>query len=498
MLARYTAFIRGVSVNRWGRTGVVLTTSAFFTFIVLELFRLSGLMTNAYMGLISYLLFPSLFVIGLILIPVGWWKAKKDSGKTGRELIEAQFGKDNTERGFFGSRIFLMIAFFTGANVLFLTLASMQMMSFMDEAEFCGTACHSVMSPEWTTYQDSPHARVACVECHVGEGVDALVASKLNGTWQMISITFDLLERPIPTPVHQLRPARETCEKCHWPEKQYGGRMQTRVAYRNDSTVTPEYTTLYLRVDGAAAMQRSGVHWHVSADNEVRYASVGDEREEMIWIKVRQADGSFKRFENTQLTASPEDYEHERVFDCVDCHNRATHIYEDPHEAIDKRITERLLDRSLPFIRREGLAALTASYPDSAQAMERIAAHIEGFYRRQYPSLATGRMDAIDSAIATLKGIYNRNIFHNMNIEWNAYPSHIGHRGTTDGCFRCHTNQMKDAEGVSIRSDCGLCHSILANQASDPYEILKPIDTSDIEYLEKRALQEEFLNTITR
>ena len=109
------------------------------------------------------------------------------------------------------------------------------MLQFMDEPEFCGTACHSVMNPEWVTYQQSPHARVKCVECHVGEGVGALIDSKLNGMWQMVSVTFDLLERPIPTPVHQLRPARETCEKCHWPDKFYGSRLKTVARYARDA-----------------------------------------------------------------------------------------------------------------------------------------------------------------------------------------------------------------------------------------------------------------------
>ncbi len=172
------------------------------------------------------------------------------------------------------------------------------MLHFMDSAEFCGTACHSVMNPEWTTYQASPHARVACVECHVGEGVGALVNSKLNGAWQMVSATFDLYERPIPTPVHQLRPARETCEKCHWPSKFYGSRLQTRIAYENDEASTPRYTTLNLKIDAGAAGD-TGVHWHISPGKEVRYASVDDEREEMIWVESLQPDGNVRRFVNT-------------------------------------------------------------------------------------------------------------------------------------------------------------------------------------------------------
>ena len=76
MFEKYLNFIRGISVNWFGKLGVILTTSSFVTFLILEIARLLGIFTNQYMGLITYLLFPMLFVIGLILIPIGWhlWK----------------------------------------------------------------------------------------------------------------------------------------------------------------------------------------------------------------------------------------------------------------------------------------------------------------------------------------------------------------------------------------------------------------------------------------
>jgi len=220
-------------------------------------------------------------------------------------------------------------------------------------------------------------------------------------------------------------------------------------------------------------------------ENEVRYASVDDEREEMIWVDVRQTDGSFKRYHNTKLSQVSESTEETRTFDCVDCHNRATHIYEDPGKAIDHRIQNKNIPRTLPFIKREGLAAITAGYPSAGAAGEGIRNHIGGFYQANYRELFTLQSDDIDQAVGVLIGIYNRNIHHAMNIEWGAYASHIGHSGNNKGCFRCHK---------SISSDCTLCHSILANEADDPFEVLRPIDTTDVEYLEQQALRDEFMN----
>lgn len=500
MFEKYIRFIRGVSVNRVGKIGVILTTSSFVTFAILETSRIMGIFTNAYAGLVVYLLFPSLFIIGLILIPIGWYLRKRATGKTGKELLSDSFADPDTEGSFFGSTVFKSIALFTIINVLFMTVAGSRMLHFMDSPRFCGTACHSVMNPEWVTYQNSPHARVACVDCHVGEGVGALIDSKINGTWQMISITFDLLERPIPTPVHQLRPARETCEKCHWPDKFYGSRLKTIVRYRNDSVSTPAYTTLNLKVDAGKVKPEGGIHWHVAEQNEVRYASVDDERETMIWVERKMPDGSYRRYTNESLSVESErtGEDETRILDCIDCHNRATHIYEDPHDAVNEQIRLGVLDRSLPFLKREAVTAITQNYADSASAMEGIANGFAGFYRLNYTDMARTGSSRIDSVIKVLKKIYNRNIHHGMNIEWGSYPSHIGHRyGEKSGCFRCHNNDMVDEDGSTIASDCTMCHSILAFDYDKPFGYIQSADTTDPEFKMQQYLKEEFLEFIS-
>ena len=512
LFQRYISFIEALSINRAGRLGVVLTTSSFITFLVLEAARFAGILSNAYIGLITYLSLPALFILGLVLIPIGWSRRLKATGKTTRELVDERFDAAQTERGFFGSKVFLSIGILTLANVLFMGLASTRMLHFMDSAHFCGTACHSVMNPEWVTYQESPHARVKCVECHVGEGVGALIDSKVSGTRQMISIAFDLLERPVPTPVHNLRPSRETCEKCHWPDKFYGRRLETIARYKKNAESTPVYNSLSLKVDTGKAGNRSGIHWHVSGENLVRYTSVDDEREEMIWVDVRRPDGGVKRYTNRALYPSGGDLSggakgdkkggkggtnrsaQERTLDCIDCHNRATHIYEDPNDAVDRRIELGLLDRTLPFIKREALAAVTANYPNEAAAMERIAKHLHGFYEREYPEIALERREAVGGAVKALQELYRRNIHHQMNIAWNTYPSFIGH-SKGGGCFRCHNPDMVDGEGKAVSSDCTMCHSILAYESAEPFAFVQPPDTASADFRMHEYLLGEFLRS---
>lgn len=458
---------------------------------------MGGLFTNAYVGLITYLTFPTLFIIGLLLIPIAWWIQKKRDKLTIRELADSQFSSTELTPGIAGSRLTGMIALLTGINILFMTGASFQTLHFMDSAEFCGTACHTVMNPEWTTYQASPHARVKCVECHVGEGIEALVNSKLNGARQMIMLILGSYKKPIHTPVKDLRPARETCEKCHWPEKFYGHRLHIYEHYREDEHSTRYYNTLSLKVDTGKEATRSGIHWHIAEENEVRYTSVNDERIKMMQVEARQPDGSYKRYQNrkvnqSETTDNSSDF---RIMDCVDCHNRATHIYEDPQVAIDDRLSRDLCDLELPYLKREMLHAITINYRDLTVAREGIRKHLYGFYRHHYPHVIENRMTSLDSAVETAVAIYERNVHPYMDLYWGTYPSFIHHRRGT-GCFRCHNENLVDSNGEIIAYDCTTCHSILAFESNEPFQFIQVPDPDSAEYPMHQLLHDEFLGKI--
>jgi len=492
----YLRFLRGVSANFYSRLGATMVTSSFIVFIFFELLWLAGALTNAYIGLITYLALPTLFIIGLLLIPFGWVIWRRKTGRTIGGLLSERFSEDDLAAKAYGAKLSRTVVILTLVNLLFLGLGGMQTLHFMDQPRFCGTACHSVMNPEWTTYQASPHAHVKCVECHVGEGVDALVDSKINGLWQMISLTFDLYDRPIPTPVRNLRPARETCEKCHWPDMFHGNRVRNIVHYDTDSASTPRYTTLLMKIGSGKEGLDKGSHWHVSERNQVRYASIDNEREEMIWVDVRLPDGSFKRYCTKRLNPETKDIaENVRIMDCVDCHNRATHIYQKPEWAVDERMSQNLIGRKLPYIKREALGALLPDYPDKSNGNEMIDTRLRGFYTRDYPNLSSVDFYAVETAVNSVKEIYQRNIHPRMKITWGSYPSHLGHRDGK-GCFRCHNTEMVDEAGNCISMECTLCHSFLAYESDDPYRFLKlPMeDESDGE----KQMREYLLTEIER
>ena len=490
MFRRFRHLILGLSTNWIGIAGVVLTTTAFVLFVFMELLRVSGIVTNAYVGLVSYMALPLLFIVGLLLIPVGWARLRRQTGKTTRELLDSRFPLEMTRLTSLGSSLVGTLAVLTIANILFLGLGGARMLHFMDSARFCGTACHSVMNPEWVAYQRSPHAHVACVECHVGEGAKALVDAKLNGLWQIVSATFDLYERPIPTPVHNLRPARETCERCHWPEKFYGERVKTLVRHEFDAASTPRYTTLALKVGSGASEERGTIHWHVAPANAVRYQSVDPERLEMAWVEVKRGD-SYHRYTNRALDGAATAETDAREMDCVDCHNRATHIYWDPEDAVDHALTAGGIDRAIPYAKRVALDALTGSYPvDDAAAG--VARAVLGDYRREDPEALTEFGPQIDAMVATLQDIRTANVHPGMNIDWNSYPSHIGHK-RSGGCFRCHNADMVDETGRAISHDCTLCHSILAYDSESPFQFLLPTDEADPDRRMHEYLRDEFL-----
>jgi len=489
---RFVSFIEGISAHWISRLGVTLTTSSFIVFVFLEVLSLLGIFTNAYLGLITYIVFPTLFVIGLLLIPIGWWVMVRRSGKTSSELLSEKFSKDEVEGKTFCSRLFRIIGILTIANILFLTAASVRTLHFMDQPHFCGTACHKVMNPEWVTYQQSPHARVKCVECHVGEGLDALIDSKINGAYQIISLTFNLYETPIPTPVTNLRPARETCEKCHWPQKFLGNRLKTYVHYDFDETSTPRYNTLNMKIGTGEESHAKGSHWHVAERNRVNYLAADEKRFVMEWAEVRQEDGTLKRYSNQIVINQPQESSQSiRTMDCVDCHNRATHIYELPDLAIDDQISKGLMNRTLPYTKKESLGALIKSYSNKETGIQLIAVGLENFYRDNYPKAFQSSL-SLDSVVTVLRDVYHRNIHPGMNIAWGSYPNHIGHR-KGPGCFRCHNPYMVDDEGNAISDDCPLCHSLLSFESDDPFRYMSPIDTTDIDHCMQWYLLKEFL-----
>ena len=459
------AFVHGITRNGISLFGTALTTSAFVLFVSFFVGESIGLHSGPYLGILTFVIFPAIFVLGLAIIPIGIaWERRRARRAAARgealrmmPVIDLNLGRTRT--------ILLVFLAATMVNVVVIAVSTYKAVEVMDSTKFCGSACHSVMAPEYTTYQRSPHSRVACVSCHIGPGAGWFVKSKLSGSWQLISVNLNHYPRPIPTPVHNLRPARDTCEQCHWPNKFVGDRLKVITRFQDDETNTALKTVLLLRVGGMEGRVSKGIHWHVDPGVKIRYLA-DEKRETISTVELTRADGTKTTYAAPDAPKTGE----WRTMDCVDCHNRPTHIYRTPDDEIDRAMAEGSIDPSLPFIHREGLKALTAEYASHDDARAKIQQALEGFYGKAYPAADRGKIAA---AAAALDTIYATNVFPSMNIKWGTYPSHLGHMNSP-GCFRCHDNEHADPAGKTIAQDCDTCHTALAVQEEHP-EVLKTL-----------------------
>ena len=354
--------------------------------------------------------------------------------------------------------IFLMFAGAVG--IILLVVGGYQLVEFTDSTAFCGRLCHQVMYPEYTVYQASPHSRVLCSECHVGSGAGYLVKSKISGIPQIIAVLSGDYERPISTPVENLRPARETCEQCHRPERFAGDLVRVHTTYAIDEANTEQVDTRVLRVGGGETEVARDIHWHIAA--MVWYLALDEQRQEIGWVGVEDSQGELIQYIDSDKAAdiTPQRIEEEkRLMDCMDCHNRATHIYRSPEELIDMALARGKIDKSLPFIKREGLNALDPPNPSLAQAIATVE-DIKEFYRTSYPQIYQEKEPAIDEAIKELKEIARLTIFPDMKVSWKTYPDNIAHQ-ESPGCFRCHGKLVAttgDQKSEVIDAVCNSCH----------------------------------------
>ena len=461
-----------VSRNPISLAGVVITTISAIIFLTLFAIELVGFSGGPYVGIMAFLIVPAFFIGGLLLIPFGIWRARRKAQRAAEKGEEPEPDTFpvidlNIVRV---RKTMLAIAALTVINVVIVATATYKGVEIMGSTKFCGTACHSVMAPEYTTYQRSPHARVKCVECHIGSGASWFVKSKLSGSWQLVSVLFKLYERPIPTPVHNLRPARETCEQCHWPTKFVGDRLKVLTKFDEDEKNTEKKTALLLHIGGTMGTTSRGIHWHV--DRGVRVSYVADEKRETIGdVELTLPDGTHRIYKASTAPTKPA--KGMRTMDCIDCHNRPSHIYRLPEDEVDAALLDGRIDRTLPFIRREAVKALRATYSTREEAQEKIHQSLQGFYSASYADLVKTKAQALSAAVMGVQGIYNSNVWPSMNIAWGAYPSYLGHTVAT-GCFRCHDDEHKTADGRKISQDCTLCHSVLAQDEADP-KILKDL-----------------------
>ncbi|MEW6251234.1 MAG: NapC/NirT family cytochrome c [Planctomycetota bacterium] len=452
-------FANGVSL-----LGLALVALALLAILTFLLFTTVSPSRNPYLDIVGFMVLPSVLGAGLGLVPLGaawrWWRLRRQHsaviGTLGFPHIDLTDRRTQAAIG-----LFLGITFFVVVPVL--AVSGYAGYHYTESTEFCASVCHGVMVPEATTHARSPHARVTCAECHIGAGASWFVKSKISGTRQVIAVWTGSYSRPIPNAITELRPARETCETCHWPKQFFGSQLRAFVHYAPDETNTRRVVRALIKVGGAdpSTGRIEGIHMHMVLYGRIQYVATDPELQDIPWVRYELPDGEVRVYRSDGLPSdAPPPPGTVRWFDCMDCHNRGAHHFRPPQLALDLYLDAGHIDATLPFVKEQGVAALVQSYPDVAAAEAGIAERLTGFYQNTYPEVWAEQRAAVEEAVRDVQTVYRDNFFPHMNVSWLSYPENVGHM-YSPGCFRCHDGLHADAAGRVISSDCNVCHTFL-------------------------------------
>jgi len=447
--------------------GAALVVTALVSWLFVLPLHIRGHADNPYVGIIAFLVIPVVFFAGLALIPVGIF--------LGRRSIRERFETEEMDRKTALRRLGWFFGITTLANILIGTQITYRAVEHMETPQFCGSSCH-VMAPEYAAYQNSPHAKVECVECHVAPGAAGWVSSKANGVRQLFETALNNFPRPIPSAIesNRLVPARETCENCHWPQKFDGVRLRTISKFADDEQNSRTETVLMMMIGGS---RFGGIHGaHFGPGVHIHFVATDPARQTIPWVEYRNtATGATRVFaasdSNAQVESRPK-----IDMQCVDCHNRPTHAFKPADRALDEALAAGEIPTTLPYIKRKGIEVLRASYSSQQEAEQKIPESLQNFYRQSYPDRVSGSQD-VPRASQAILAIYKRNVFPDLKVTWGTYPNNLGHTDSA-GCFRCHDGSHNTKDGKTIPQDCDLCHHMLAMDEASP-EILKTLGIAE-------------------
>jgi nitrate/TMAO reductase-like tetraheme cytochrome c subunit len=473
--------------NRLSMVGLALAVVAFANILFLVLVNIVSTTPNPYLGILAYMVVPAFLILGLVLVVVGILleRRRRVRGRSDTSRLPKIDLNNPKQRGsvIFALSFVVIFALLSGVG-------SFKAYKATESVSFCGQSCHALY-PEYTAYSASPHAKVACVDCHVGPGARWYVRSKLSGLQELYVTLRNTYPRPIPSPVKNLRPAQDTCEQCHWPRKFWGAQLKTFTHFGSDEQNTPRAITLLIKVGGGdptLGPAGGGIHWHMNIANKIEYYASDEKRQSIPWVRLTDRQGKVTEYtaKDHPLSADEIAKADKRRMDCVDCHNRPTHIYVPPDLSIDRALAINTIDPTLPFIKQQGVQILIADYKTSADAQKAIREKINAFYQDKYPQIASSKPEAIKGAITELQRIFGTTFFPEMKVNWQTHPNNVGHFYST-GCFRCHDGNHVSSSGQVISKDCNSCHSVAAQRegkqqlSAIPDQSFKhPIDLGDL------------------
>lgn len=442
--------------------GITIAAASLASIVLLFMIELTAATDQPYVGILTYVLLPAVMIFGLFVVLIGLLIERRRRRKLSPEEIAAYPILDlNGPRR---RRAFLV---FVTLSVLFLFMSafgSYQAYEFSESVTFCGETCHTVMRPEFVAYNASAHARVKCVECHVGSGAEFYARSKFAGVRQLFKVAFDSYDRPIKTPVHNMRPARDICEKCHWPDKFFGEQLKVFNHYGYDEENSLNQTRLLIKTGGGdpKSGRVSGIHWHMNLANEITFVATDEQHQNIPWVRIKDPSGKVVEYTDRDAQVSPQQIAglQKRKMDCIDCHNRPAHIYVAPNIAVDNSLDAGKLDKTLPFLKSKAVETLSKKYVTTDEALKTIATDIDSYYRTSYPAVYNEKKDSVVKAAIEVQRIYATYFFPEMKTDWSVHPDNIGHR-TAQGCFRCHDGKHFSKEGLMIRNECNICHTTI-------------------------------------
>jgi hypothetical protein len=350
---------------------------------------------------------------------------------------------------------------------------------YTNSSEFCGTSCHT-MPPEFASYQISPHARVNCVECHIGRAFLATQFTRKAGDLSHV-ISFVGADYEVPIYVKHLRPAAQICERCHNPDKFSDDSLREFKRFDAGKNNEPSVTHLAFKTGGGTEREGrgKGIHWHI--ENKVEYIATDDPRLEQVipWIRVTEADsGASEVYVDVEANLSSEfvvqNEEHIKTVDCMTCHNRISHLFRTPSDALDDALARGVISTDIPYFKQNAVAVMERKYPSMAEAIKAIEG-LQSYYSTNWPGYYANHNVKVNQAVATIVDIYQRMVFPTMDVSWETHPNNIGHR-EWPGCFRCHDGKHLNEKNESIRIECNLCHSIPLKNRPDGTTPVLPVE----------------------
>jgi hypothetical protein len=477
MAARFLKrFLHPVGLAGLGIFAVGFAAGAFA--LLADVFDVSR---RPYQGLLTFVVYPTVMLIGLSIAAVGLALDRRRSRRLGSSPEEWRPALD------LGLRrhrwiVFALVSFvllFAGLSVI----GAFRAFQFTESEEFCGALCHQPMEPQYTAHQDCIHADVSCVRCHVEPKLGGYLSAKLSGLEQLQAYLADSYSRPIVASPARSQTTAQACDSCHWRGRHAKRKLVERTRYGLDLRNTRREIKVLLELGGSGGggEPAHGIHWHASRDHSVWYRPSDDTLAKIPWVKVVRADGSTSVYVDRAVEVREEEISgiEERRMGCLDCHSRPAHRFSTAEDAVDAAMESGRIDATLPSIKQVAVEALNRNWEEKPAALEGIPRSIQEYYREHFGGAVLERKAALAASAEALDQIYRRHFFPEVRVDGFTYPDRNGHR-VWSGCLRCHSGTHFSDDGRVLGSSCILCHSFYERSPASGDLVEIPVDGSTL------------------